>query len=141
LIFSLGCVNDKKPFVKKGRPMKNSLKGALLSGLLFPGAGQLKLKRYGRGISLILVATISLAVFLIKAMQKAFTILDQLQSDGGFIDMNAISKAAAQASTASDDLAMNVCFFLIITCWIVGIVDAYLTGGKMDKELNERKDT
>ena len=34
--------------------MKNSMKGALLSGLVFPGLGQIALKRYRRGFALML---------------------------------------------------------------------------------------
>ena len=119
--------------------MKNSLKGALLSGLLFPGSGQLKLKRYGRGIALILIVIFSLCIFLVKALQKAFAAIDKLQAEGSLIDMDAISKAAAQASTASDDLTMNFSLLLIVICWIVGIVDAYLTGKRMDSEIQERE--
>jgi hypothetical protein len=114
--------------------MKSSLKGALLSGLLYPGSGQLKLKRYGRGIALILIVTGSMCIFFVKALNKAFAVIDKLQSDGGLIDMTAISKAATQASTASNDLIMNFCLWLMVICWIFGIVDAYLIGKKMDME-------
>jgi hypothetical protein len=56
--------------------MNNSLKGALLSGLAFPGVGQIFLKRYKRGIALIITASVSLLVFVVKAMQHAHTILE-----------------------------------------------------------------
>ena len=39
--------------------MKNSLKGALLSGLVFPGLGQVVLKHYKRGFALMLTVSVS----------------------------------------------------------------------------------
>jgi hypothetical protein len=42
--------------------MKNSLKGALLSGLVFPGLGQVFFRHYLRGIALMLVICVSLSI-------------------------------------------------------------------------------
>jgi len=50
--------------------MNNSLKGALLSGFVFPGLGQVMLKHYKRGAVLILVVTASVLAFLIKQSNK-----------------------------------------------------------------------
>ena len=108
--------------------MNNSLKGALLSGLVFPGLGQVILKRYKRGIALMLIVLVSLVVIVAQAVQQAFTVLENIESKGGAIDMSAISKAATQASTASASLIFWPLLFLIILCWIIGVVDAYRTG-------------
>ena len=42
--------------------MNNSLKGALLSGLVFPGLGQIILKHHTRGIAFIIIVSVSLFV-------------------------------------------------------------------------------
>ncbi len=114
--------------------MNNSLKGALLSGLLFPGLGQVFLKHYKRGIALILTVLVSLLVIVVEAVQKAFTILEKIESEGGTIDMNSISNAATQASTTSCSLIFSFALLLIIFCWIIGVVDAYRIGKKKDME-------
>ena len=114
--------------------MNNSLKGALLSGLLFPGLGQVFLKHYKRGIALILTVLVSLLVIVVEAVQKAFTILEKIESGGGTIDMNSISNAATQASTTSCSLIFSFALLLIIFCWIIGVVDAYRIGKKKDME-------
>ena len=114
--------------------MNNSLKGALLSGLLFPGLGQVFLKHYKRGIALMLTVLVSLLVIVVEAVQKAFTILEKIESEGGTIDMNSISNAATQASTTSGSLIFSFALLLIIFCWIIGVVDAYRIGKKKDME-------
>jgi len=114
--------------------MKASLKGALLSGLVFPGMGQIALKRYKRGIALILATMIGMIAMIAKGVQIALGTLDKLAADGGVIDMNTMT-AATRAVTASDSLILNGAFFLIVTCWIFGIIDAYFIGRKKDNKL------
>jgi len=114
--------------------MKNSIKGAVLSGLVFPGLGQVVLKHYKRGIALALTVLLSLFVVVVKALRQAFIILEKIEAEGRTIDMSTISSAAAQASTTSDNLLYNVVSLLIILLWIIGIVDAYRLGRKKDLE-------
>lgn len=114
--------------------MNNSLKGAFLSGLVFPGLGQIVLKHYKRGAVIMLTVLLSLSVIVIKAVQKAFTILEKIESKGGTIDINTISNAATQVSTTSDSLIFSFALLLIIFCWIIGVVDAFRIGKKKDIE-------
>jgi len=114
--------------------MNNSLKGALLSGLVFPGLGQVVLKHYKRGIAFMLAVSAGLSVIVVKASQQALAIVEKIQSEGGAIDMNTISKAATQASTTSESFVFNLVLLLIIVCWIIGVVDAYRIGRKKDIE-------
>ena len=112
--------------------MKNSLKGALLSGLVFPGLGQIVLKHYKRGFALILTVLISLVAVVAKASQQAVAIIEKIQSEGGVIDMRTISNSATQASTTSASLIINLLLLLIMVCWVIGAVDAYRIGRKKD---------
>ncbi len=105
--------------------MNNSLKGAFLSGLLFPGLGQVVLKHYKRGAVIMLTVLASLSVIVIEAVQKALTILEKIESEGGAIDMNTISNAATQASTTSGSPIFSFVLLLTIFCWIIGVVDAF----------------
>ena len=114
--------------------MNNSIKGALLSGLVFPGLGQVILKHYKRGIAFMLAVLAGLSVIVVKASQQALAIVEKIQSEGGAIDMNTISKAATQASTTSESFIFNLVLLLIIVCWIIGVVDAYRIGRKKDIE-------
>ena len=117
--------------------MNNSLKGALLSGLIFPGLGQVRLKHYKRGIVLMFTVFASLMVIVLKAVQHAFTILEKIELEGGVIDIKTITDAATQASSTSDSLIYNLGLLLIVICWVFGIVDAYRIGKTKDLEGNE----
>ena len=114
--------------------MNNSLKGAFLSGLVFPGLGQVILKHYRRGAVLMLTVSVSLLVIVMKAVQQARAILEKIESEAGVITMSTISNAATQASTTSKSIIFNLVLLLIILCWIIGVVDAYRIGKKKDIE-------
>jgi len=114
--------------------MKYSWKGALFSGLIFPGLGQIVLKRYKRGIALMLTVLASLSIIVLVAVENALAILDKIESEGGAISMSNISSAAAQVSTTSTDLMSNLLLLLVLICWVFATVDAYRTGQKMDVE-------
>jgi hypothetical protein len=114
--------------------MNYSLKGAFWSGLVFPGLGQVVLKHYKRGAVIMLVVFAGLSVIVLQAVQKAFIILEKIESEGGAMDMNTIFDAATQATTHSDSLIFSIAVLLITFCWIIGVVDAYRIGKKKDKE-------
>jgi hypothetical protein len=112
--------------------MNNSLKGALLSGLIFPGLGQIVFKHYKRGMYLILTVSVSMMVIVVKAVRHGLAILEKIRVEGGVIDLETITEVATKATSATDSLIFNAAFLLIIICWIFGIVDAYKIGKKMD---------
>jgi beta-lactamase regulating signal transducer with metallopeptidase domain len=114
--------------------MNNSLKAAVLSGLIFPGLGQIVLKHYKRGAVIMLTVLVSLSVVVAKAVQHALTILEKIESEGGAISMSTISNAATQASATSASLTFNLVLLLVTLCWIIGVVDAYRIGKKKDIE-------
>jgi hypothetical protein len=118
--------------------MNNSLKGALLSGLIFPGLGQVALKQYKRGAVIIIAVLVSLSIVVVKALQLAFAILEKIQSEGGVISMSTISDAAIRASTTSGSLTFNLALLVVILWWIIGVVDAYRIGKKKDIEERSR---
>jgi len=112
--------------------MNNAVKGALLSGLVFPGLGQVMLKHYKRGIALMFAVSVGLLVVIVKVTQQAFTILERIESEGRGVDMGAALNAAHQSFTASDSLIYGFVSLWIIFCWIIGVVDAYTAGRKKD---------
>ena len=114
--------------------MNNSIKGALLSGLLFPGLGQVVLRRYRRGMAFIFTVSIILLVMVVKAVQQAFTILEKIEAEGGVISMNTITNAVIQASTPSESLTFKILLLLLILIWVMAVIDGYRVGKKKDKE-------
>jgi len=114
--------------------MKNSLKGAFWSGLIFPGLGQVVLKHYKRGAVIMLMVLVSISVVVVKAVHSALAILENIESEVGAMSMSTISNAATQTSTPSGSLIINLVLLLTILCWIFGVVDAYRIGKEQDIE-------
>lgn len=113
--------------------MNNALKGALWSGVMWPGLGQVILKRYKRGAAIMLAVGVILTLIVAKAARLALAILEKIELQGGAIDMGTIADAA-RASTRSGSLTFNLLTLLLIACWIIGVADAYRIGRKMDLE-------
>jgi hypothetical protein len=114
--------------------MKKSLKGALLSGLVFPGAGQIALKHMARGTALICIILISFGVIIAKGTQIALAVLQKIEAAGGVLDIQTITEASNRAVISSDSYIMHGGILLILLCWIFSIIDAYRIGKKLDKE-------
>ena len=114
--------------------MNNAIKGGLLSGLVFPGLGQLVLRHYRRGALIMLVVLSSLCVIVVDILQQALDILEQIELQGEAIDMTAISNAATRESVQSGGLTISLFILLLIACWIAGTIDAYRIGKQKDRE-------
>jgi hypothetical protein len=119
---------------------KNSMRGALLSGLVFPGLGQFVLKHYIRGSVIMIAVLASLSVVVVKAVQQALAILDTVMYEGGVIDMGAIWTAAGQATASSESFLLKFFLSAIILLWIIGTVDAYRIGREKDLKEQDEKD-
>lgn len=114
--------------------MKNSLKGAFLSGLVFPGLGQIVLKHYRKGAFLIFIVVSSLVMFVSVAVREAMAVLEKIQANGGLIDSETIARTANQITTNQASLLLNLLLLFMIFCWVFGIIDAYRIGRRKDIE-------
>jgi len=120
---------DKEYVVDPGNAsMKKSSKAVLLSALVFPGAGHLYLKRYFSGFILMGLSLAGILYIISVTVDRAFQIVDKIQSGAIPPDVDAITQALAlQSGGAGTDL-LNAATMLIVLCWIVGIVDSYRVG-------------
>ncbi|MCB2146055.1 MAG: hypothetical protein KQI81_06240 [Deltaproteobacteria bacterium] len=112
--------------------MSHALKAALLSGLVFPGLGQIMLKHYKRGIAVAAVTLVLMVLFTVYAVNQALQILDRIVLEGGAIDMKAVSDIAVRSGTASGSIMINLLLMLLVACWLFGFVDAYRMGRRKD---------
>lgn len=115
--------------------MPDSIKAALLSGLIFPGLGQLVfLRRRARG-SLFLLPALAATLYLIYAVYANAESLIQ-QMDANHI-LNAQMIAAAIAKSNGGGPLATVAVLLLPLSWIGSILDALLFGE--DHRLDPRK--
>jgi hypothetical protein len=108
--------------------MNSAVKAACLSGLVYPGLGQIVQKHYVRGIALIGVVTGSLLMLVFAASRHVSRILAEVQSSGGDYDVATIVKKAADFSASPESGLVKIASALLLCGWIIGIVDAYLSG-------------
>ena len=114
--------------------MTTSIKGAFLSGLVFPGLGQIFLNHYKKGLALMFTVIISLLTIVATATKKALAIFAQLELEGEVIDLKTISSVAAEASYANGSFMTLLPWLVIIFCWVFGTIDAYRIGKKKETE-------
>ena len=114
--------------------MKRSSRAALLSGLVFPGLGHISLKKYLRGFALIATSLVALAVIVTTAYQQAQLIVDQMASGQIPMETGAIAQAVSDSGNTTSRLIDNIALYVLVACWLIGIVDAYRLGGAAEKQ-------
>ncbi len=107
--------------------MKKSIKAALISALVFPGAGHLYLRRYVPGILLILIAAAATYFLMSGVVNEAFNVADKLVNNDTSLDVAHITQLVQQQSQRSSQ-SMNIATITIFIVWIIGIVDSYRVG-------------
>ena len=115
--------------------MKHSIKGALLSGLVYPGSGQLILGRIFTGVTLVILTTIGLGVLIYRIARRLYRILDQvlpmLAKDD--LDFSIIIDSMDQSRYSSWNVEL-ISFVLVLICWVCAAVHAYVVGKGIDNQ-------
>jgi len=113
--------------------MKTAMKAALLSGLVFPGVGQMYLKRVRRGLLFMIPVLLGIALIVAMATVGAMESLKAIQAQGGTVDSNAITAAAQTHAKETTGYFRAILLFLVL-CWLAAIIDAYRIGPKQTTE-------
>ncbi len=108
--------------------MTRASKAALLSGLIFPGAGHLALRHYGRGAALIVLALAALAVLISSLLQRAQGVVERINAGDIPADFAQIVEMATATTTGTHSPAENTAPIVLLICWLAGIIDAYRLG-------------
>jgi len=105
--------------------MKTAVKAALLSGFVFPGVGQIYLKRYLRGLIILIPVLLGLIIIVGIATVGIMESLKQIEA--GAADTNTMLTLAASYS-ARNDIVSKVISLFIACCWLFSMIDAYSIG-------------
>ncbi|MBV1931377.1 MAG: hypothetical protein KUG71_06650 [Porticoccaceae bacterium] len=112
--------------------MTRSTKAALLSALIFPGAGHAFLKKYLQAMVLGLVSFISVYYLLSMAMEKALQISEKILVGEVPLDIAVITDLISGQAMESDMYRLNYATTAFIICWIIGVVDSYRVGEQLN---------
>ena len=105
--------------------MNRAVNAALISALVFPGAGHLYLKRGARACLFLLPTLVAVMVWLNDAMAQASAIAAQIMAGTMSADPVAIAASLEQhGGSTLTTLAVTV----MVVCWIGATLDAWMLG-------------
>ncbi len=113
--------------------MKKSLKAGLFSAFVFPGGGHLYLKKYIQAALLILVSVACVGVLLSVAMEKAQQISDKILAGEIPLDLARITEEISSQVGAGGTQNADIATYVLLICWLTGIIDSYRLGRIQDK--------
>jgi hypothetical protein len=108
--------------------MNKPVKAALLSALVFPGAGHFFLKKYIPGGILAGTALVALYVLVSKAVARAVQITDKIQRGEVELDVAAITELVSNHPPGPEGQILSIATTALLVSWLVGIVDSYRVG-------------
>lgn len=105
----------------------------LLSGLVYPGLGQLLLGHRPSGIFFILGTSAAFVVLIYRLMQRVFRVMNEAVSRLTYnaLDVQTLKELLEQTS-AGGWRVENLCLIGIFGLWLAAIVHAYFVGKKID---------
>ncbi len=118
--------------------MKNSLKAALLSALVLPGAGQIMLKRYISGVVFALISIVALSVIVAKIIKLSSLIVAKINSVVLDQSSNSLIGILSNSMVEVNTGVMNTAFLIYLGVWILSILDAYRVGDLIDKKQDKQ---
>jgi TM2 domain-containing membrane protein YozV len=118
--------------------MKVSYKAALLSTFVFPGVGQLYLKRYWRGLVIMFFVFTGLGYIIWSATASVLNRLDDamVKVQGGTPNLQELSDIVG-SKMITTDLYHDAVFYVIVCFWIFAIIDAYRIGKQREFQEEE----
>lgn len=113
--------------------MGKPLKAVLFSAFVFPGSGHLYLRKPVQGSLLVVVSIACITILLSIAMEKAQQISDKILSGEIPLDLNRITEEVTNHAVAGGTQWADISTYLLLVCWLIGIVDSYRLGRLKDK--------
>jgi TM2 domain-containing membrane protein YozV len=110
--------------------MNIASKAALFNALLFPGWGQIYLKKYKKGILIIIATIAGISSILWSVVQTTINILKIAPFKKGTVTFSAVIQLAINAIKVLNLFYLYLILFFMILLWVFSIIDAYTSGKK-----------
>ena len=108
--------------------MSRALQAALLSALVFPGAGHFFLKRPLAGIVLAGTALASLCFLSATALERTVQITEKIQAGEVGMDVVAITEFLLRRPAGIEAQFLNIAIAVLLFSWLISIGDSYRVG-------------
>lgn len=109
--------------------MNLAIKGALFNALIFPGWGQIYLKKYKKGILIIIAISAGVISILWSVAQATINIL-KIAPIKGSVTFIAVVQLAIDSIKSLNLSYIFLILLSMILLWILSIIDAYQSGKK-----------
>jgi len=116
--------------------MSNALKAVLFSAFVFPGSGHLYLRKPIQGSLLVVVSIACFTILLSIALEKAQQISDKILSGEIPLDVTRITEEITSHAVTGGTQWADISTYLLLICWLIGIVDSFRVGRLKDKADN-----
>ena len=105
----------------------------LLSGLVYPGLGQLLAGLKPSGLIFVLGTSVGLIVLFYRLMQRAYRLMEQAipRLADEALDLQTLKDLVERCSAGGWGVEV-ICLIGITGCWLLAIVHAYFVGKKID---------
>ena len=113
--------------------MKVSYKAALLSTFVFPGVGQLYLKKYSRGLVICFLSCTGLGYMIWSATVSAIHRLDDMmvKMQGDTANLQKLPDIVGSNGLTADPYYEAV-FYFLVCIWLFAVIDAYRIGRRKE---------
>jgi hypothetical protein len=119
--------------------MKLSHKALLYSALIFPGGGHFLLRRYLAGSLLAGAAFACLVVLVMRAIDAAQKVSEQILMGEIPLDIASIREAITTQAAVAESQATTIATWLLVACWIVAAIDAWRLGRRAERNESRRE--
>jgi hypothetical protein len=109
--------------------MNRTITAALISALVFPGAGHVYLKRTRRGLLFILPSVLALAYVFRQVLASASGIADQLLAGTLEPDVAVIVDKVSKLGELNSPM-LSAAAYAIVLVWAASIIDSFIIGPK-----------
>jgi len=113
--------------------MKKSIKAALLSALVLPGAGHFFLKKQLTGMLLAILAFAGLYSIISTTLERAQRIADKILSGEAPAGISALTEFVSSEAMNTGAQQMDLALLALLISWAFGIIDSYRIGRQLEK--------
>lgn len=109
--------------------MKQATKGVFLSGLCYPGAGQMYFGRIYLGLGIVTASTIALVVLIYRITIRIYLSLDPILEmlSTKSLTFQKFKLSLSQTGYAGWDMEL-ISLIVFVFCWVASTVHAYYLG-------------
>jgi hypothetical protein len=120
--------------------MKPSTKGAFLSGLVYPGTGQMFFGRIFSGLVCISLVTIGFGVLIYRIAKRIYLAIDPAipMWDNNTLSFQKFINLMNQTEYSGWNVEL-ISLCVVIFCWIGSVVHAYFVGRSLDRPENSTR--